>query len=180
MPLDRDQTLRLLLRERALVLGYIRALVRDRHLAEDVFQEVSVRALDKCGEIADEVHFQGWIRRAARFEALNLVRKRERGPEPLGEVLLDQLEGHWDNATAATPDERLETLQSCVGRLTPRAQSLVRLRYGEGLPGTKVAELVGMSLNTLYVALSRIHRALAECVRAEQMGRARRTASELP
>lgn len=165
MPLDRDQTLRLLLRERSLVLGYLRSLVRDPHLAEDLFQEISVRALDKCGEIADEVHFQGWIRRAGRLEALNLLRKRERGPLPLDDAILDQLESHWDNAAATPAEERLAALRGCVGRLTPRAQSLVRLRYGEGLPGTRVAELVDMTLNTLYVALSRIHRTLAECVR---------------
>ena len=52
-----------------------------------------------------------------------------------------------------------------MGRLTPNNREIVRLRYFEGRAGAQVAEAMGRKLETVYQALARIHRTLADCVR---------------
>lgn len=165
MALEHDEVLKLLLRGRAMLLAYIQSIVRDPHLAEDIFQEVSIISVNKREMIQDEIHFRAWVRRTARLEAMNALRREKKAPEPLCEGVLDLLDSHWDNHDDDWAAARVEALRGCVQKLTPRAQRLVQLRYGEGISSQRLAETRGVAANTVYVALARIHRALAECIR---------------
>ena len=141
----------------------------DSSLAEDVFQNVSLLVLNKSDLVQDEAAFPGWLRKAARFEALNAVRKEGRGPAPLDEAVLESLEDHWRAQDSSNPAP-VGALRSCVQKLAPRAKRLVELRYGENVSGQRLAEKLSQPLNTIYVALSRLHRTLAECVRRQLVG----------
>jgi RNA polymerase sigma-70 factor (ECF subfamily) len=154
----------LLLRERVKLLAYIRAIVRDHHLAEDVFQEVAVLAVRKGDEIRDGRHFLAWMRLAARHRALK-AQRRQHQYLLLDETLLDQMDDQWAEQDPSSASDLVETLRSCVERLSPYARNLVKLRYVDGLSGLRLAEVVDRTLNTVYVALSRIHRSLGECIK---------------
>ncbi len=78
MGLDQDTALRLLLDHRGMLLGYVNSIVRDQHLAEDVFQEVSLLVVRKHRGIPARESFPGWVRRAARLEALSALRRKRR------------------------------------------------------------------------------------------------------
>jgi RNA polymerase sigma-70 factor (ECF subfamily) len=167
--LDQDTALQLLLGRRAMLIGYIKSIVRDPHLAEDVFQNVALLVVRKREAIPSAEAFPGWARRAARFEALAALRKRSRAPKPMGEEVLDVLDEQW--SADETPDEeRARALRGCLEKLSPKSRELVRARYAEGVDGKALAHRLGKPANTIYVALSRIHRKLAECVRARLGG----------
>jgi DNA-directed RNA polymerase specialized sigma24 family protein len=57
-----------------------------------------------------------------------------------------------------------------MSRLTLRAQQIVTLRYVQGLNGAQVAETLGRKVHTVYVALTRIHGRLRECVQSRIAG----------
>ncbi len=138
--------------------------MRDDHLAEDVFQEVAVLAVRKRAEIRDERHFLGWMRLASRHQALKVLRRRQHHLL-LDETLLDRLEEQWAEQDRDASADLLEALRYCLEQLSPYAQNLVKLRYAEGVSGERLAEVVDRSLNTVYVALSRIHRSLGDCIK---------------
>ena len=165
----RRAALRLLLANRGMLLGYINAITGDPTLSEDVFQEVSIVVLDKHAQLTSSAGFKPWARTIARFQSLKAVARRRAGPITLSGDVLDLLDTSWsalDEDPAALADqERLAALRSCLTRISPRARRLVEMRYVENLPGARIAELLGKPLNTVYVAISRIHRALGECVR---------------
>jgi RNA polymerase sigma-70 factor (ECF subfamily) len=163
-PIDQESLVSLLLRERVKLLAYIRAIVRDEHVAEDVLQEVAMLALRKRDEVRDGRHFLAWMRLAARHRALKALRQRER-PLLLDEALLDRLDEHWAEHDPSPGADLLEALRQCLERLSPHARDLVELRYAEGFSGLRLAEVVNRSLNTVYVSLSRIHRSLGDCIR---------------
>jgi len=165
MPLDSEKVLRLLLEDRSKLLAFIRAIVRDEHVAEDVFQNVSIAAMKKCADIESADHFPGWVRQAARFEALHELRRRDVAPVMLDASLLDLLEGSWAEIEDYNAADRSEALQKCVKQLSPYARKLITLRYASGKSGQKLADALGRNINTVYVALSRTHRTLAECIR---------------
>ena len=165
MPLDSETVLRLLLDDRSKLLAFIRAIVRDEHVAEDVFQNVSIAALKKCAEIESADHFPGWARQAARFEALHELRRRDVAPVMLDSNLLDLLEGSWAEIEDFNAADQTEALHNCLKTLSPYARKLITLRYSSGKTGQKLADALGRNINTVYVALSRTHRTLAECIR---------------
>jgi RNA polymerase sigma-70 factor (ECF subfamily) len=164
MALDRDTVVRLLLRERAKVLAYTYAIVRDHQAAEDVFQDVSVLAIDRAPEIEGERHFLGWVRNAARFKALKARRQRRGQPVALEDEVLDLLDGTWQRYDEVPAREMIDALRGCLDRLTPNARQLVELKYVDGLGGALIASRLGRQVRSIYTALSRIHRALSECL----------------
>jgi RNA polymerase sigma-70 factor (ECF subfamily) len=154
----------LLLRERVKLLAYIRAIVRDAHLAEDIFQDVAVIALRKRDEIRDGRHFLAWIRLTARNLALKVVRRQQRY-QLLDETLLDQLDEQWAEHDLSSTTDLVEAFRDCIERLSPHARDLLKRRYVDGISGLHLAELFDRTLNTIYVSLSRIHRSLGDCIR---------------
>jgi RNA polymerase sigma-70 factor (ECF subfamily) len=164
MMIDQESLMILLLRERVKLLAYIRAIVRDEHLAEDVYQDVAVLALRKREEINDQRHFLAWMRLTSRHRALKVLEQR-RHQVLLDESLLDLLDEQWVEHDERPSADLTEALRLCLERLTPRARNLIRLRYAEGISGERLAAGVDRSLNAVYVSLSRIHRSLGECIR---------------
>jgi RNA polymerase sigma-70 factor (ECF subfamily) len=157
-----DRLLRLLLANRGMMLGYIQSIVRDFHLAEDVFQDASLVILKKGPTLKDDSDFAPWARKVARFEALNALRKQNKGPELLEPGLLDLLDQAW----CAQPrhEQSMLALRECIEKLSPKARRLIELRYVKGISGNVLAERFNQPPNTIYVAFSRIHRTLSACV----------------
>jgi RNA polymerase sigma-70 factor (ECF subfamily) len=146
-----------------MLLGYILSIVRDFHLAEDVFQDASLIVLRKGEQLQDENEFPAWARKVVRFEALNALRKRNQGPELLDPALLALLDKEWQRDD--TPERSLLALRACLDGLTPRSRNLIEMRFVEGIAGIDLAARLKQPPNTVYVALSRIYRNLSACVK---------------
>jgi RNA polymerase sigma-70 factor (ECF subfamily) len=164
MAVDQQLVLRALLADRTKLLAYIAAIMPDEHLAEDIFQEISLLAVRKHDQIQDDAHLMAWLRKAARLSALQVRRNQTRRPMLLDAVVLDALESHWDDNARESSSDRMDMLRKCMEKLNGYPRDLIELRYGEGISGTALAERVGRKLQTVYVALSRAHRSLINCV----------------
>lgn len=165
MAVSTDTIIRLTMRERARLLAYVMVIVRDEHAAEDILQDITIAAISKAQEIESEQHLMGWLRRAGRFQALEVCRNRRTHAALLDAEALDALEPHWAlQETDGPADEVLEALRSCVNKLSPGAQEVVRRRYVDGLTGQRLADQLGRKLNTTYMAVSRVHKALHKCI----------------
>ena len=166
--MHRDDVVRCLMDQRPLLLGYARAIVRNLHSAEDIFQEVMILALEHAPELNDHGHVSAWARKTSGFLALNEIRRRHRKDVSLDAMLgldvQELLEPAWREAAEEDGKARLDALQRCLGRLSPAARSLITLRFAEGLDCPQVAARLGKPLNTVYVGLSRVYRKLAECI----------------
>ena len=163
--MDSEDVVRALIRERAELLGYAWAIVRDHHLADDVFQEVAVLAMRRAAEIRDVGHLMRWSRKAARFKALEALRDpARRRAVPLDEDVLGMLEADWPDADSRHAGDEVDHLRTCLGWLAKRARQVVHLRYVEGKSGGEVAALLNVEVRSVYVMLSRVHGALRECM----------------
>lgn len=163
LPIDGTTLVRSLAQLRPNILAYIVSIIGDRHLGEDVLQDVFASAYEKRHTIDNEVHLARWLRVAARHLALNAIRARRTGPQ-FDSDILDLIDSHWEQYDYCETNDAIHALHECIGTLSPYAQQLVKLRYTQGLSGKPLADHLGKKLNTVYVALTRIHRALAECV----------------
>jgi RNA polymerase sigma-70 factor (ECF subfamily) len=156
--------LRRVLGERLKLLPYLRSIVRRRDMAEDIFQDLCVLALQKRAELVKISHLESWLRVAARQLAMNAMRKASNQNLQLGDKVLDLMDRHWDALDATSSSAMPEMLEQCVQRLAPSARNIINARYVEGLACGEVAARLGRSVESLYVALSRIHKKLAQCI----------------
>ena len=173
MAIEQDTIVRVLVKDRARLLAYIWAIVSDVHTAEDVLSDVTVLAVKKREQIVDEAHLAGWLRVAARTEALKALRTQRGRAMPMSDRLIDLLDAEWTRHDATASDELSEALQICLDRLPPRSRQLVKLRYADGLTGAVLAQKLNQQIKSVYVAISRVHRALGDCIRAHQAREAR-------
>jgi len=159
-----DALVRVLIRDRAKLLGYIWAILRDHHLADDVFQDVTVLAIERAADFNDEGHLLLWSRKTARFKALEVLRGKPYRTMSLSEEVLDMLAQTWELADAMDTQDEAEHLKACVDQLTSRSKEILHLRYTEGLTGIQVAEAINVTVGSVYVALTRIYQALEKCI----------------
>jgi len=164
--LDPKEAIRLLLSQRGMLSGYIASITGDPVIAEDVFQELSMLVLEKHAQIHGPRAFPAWARTAARHLAMRHLRKRGREPMALSSEVIEVLEEEWDrHDDAGGESDRLQALRTCMEHLTPRSRKLVKMRYELNHDGRQIAESFQRPINTIYVAMSRIHSTLADCVR---------------
>jgi RNA polymerase sigma-70 factor (ECF subfamily) len=155
---------RVLVAERVKILAYIDSMIRDEELAEDLFQEVCVLAVEKSASILDETHLVKWLRTTARFNALNAIQKRNKRSLTLPESVLDRLESKWQQRDGAQSSDRADALRHCEELLPARTKELLRKRFVEGISYEQLAKGVGRPVNSLYVTFSRIFTSLGNCV----------------
>lgn len=164
MPLEMDTIVQVLLKERRRVTAYAAAVVRSVHAADDIFQQVVLTALEDRAQFRDAGHLLAWSLRTARHRAVDVVRGQKLRPLP--NDILDLLEARWSDPAGDWSDQA-EALNRCVGRLGGHARDLLRMRYGAELPTPAIAAKLSRTVAAVYQSLSRIHRALRECVEGE-------------
>jgi RNA polymerase sigma factor (sigma-70 family) len=162
--IDSEVVVRVLFAERAKWLSYIGSIVRRADMAEDVFQDVCILALKKADSIPDEAHLVNWTRTTARLRALQVLAKRQERQLSLSDEVLDRLEELWSQHAQEDDDGYADAVRHCLDLLSPVARNLVQMRYVEGMEYAKLAESLHRPAASLYVAFSRIHAALADCV----------------
>jgi RNA polymerase sigma-70 factor (ECF subfamily) len=163
IPLEQAAVTRILLAERAKLLGYIWSLVRDEHLMEDVFQEVSLLAIEKCAQIYEEQSLWPWLRQTAKFRAMHALAAQGKSLA-LSEEVLAKLDFAWTTYDQRHSTDIVPELIECVSKLSAYSQRIISLRYVEGLSGIEVADRLKRQTKTIYMALSRIHNSLRQCL----------------
>jgi RNA polymerase sigma-70 factor (ECF subfamily) len=148
------------------LFAYIWSIVGDAQLAEDAMQELSVLAVEKGVEVADEDRLVVWLWRAAKLKALEFRRQKRMVPLPLEGEVADQLEQAWQNYTSPGDSQLAEALQQCITSLTPDHRELLRLRYTEGKKAGDIARALKRKAASVYQAIARLHRSLRDCIEA--------------
>jgi len=145
------------------VAAYVRAVVRDSHVAKDIVQETALVLLRKFQQWDAGRAFLPWAIGFAKFEILSHRRDTGRSRLVFDEALLDSLTESWPGVMETVNREQ-SALQDCLETLAPKARSLVRLRYFEELQMPQVAEKLGSTAGAVRVAVMRIRRQLQDCV----------------
>jgi RNA polymerase sigma-70 factor (ECF subfamily) len=152
--------------ERGRLFSYIWAIVGDAHLAEDVFQDVSLFAVEKGGDVTDEPQFRVWLRRTARFKSLEAIRRLKRRPAPLDDSVLETLEEYWIQYDATPDSDLVEMLRECIRLLAPNRRKLMVLRYVKDMRTSQIAKRLDRQVTAISRTIARAHQNLYDCVNA--------------
>lgn len=125
--------------------------------AEDVLQTVFLRLVRREDAAAAVGSITAYLWRAAVNAALDLMRSRQRARsmplEDVEPVLLDDSFHSPDRLFDSA--EMRDWLRRTVARLSPMAAQVFALRYFEDREVPEIAEIMGTSLGTVSVTLSR-------------------------
>jgi len=165
--LSSDEMTTFLLKERLSITSFLATVTNNYHLAEDVFQEVCLKAFKREEEFESKAHLLNWAHRVGRNRAIDLLRARDGKYQGLSEEVLEALSSVWQVSGTSTIREMQESLRGCLEKLTPNNRTILQLRYFEGRSGEEVAERLNRKLPTVYQALARVHKTLGDCVRQQ-------------
>jgi RNA polymerase sigma-70 factor (ECF subfamily) len=165
-PMADDQSVaRLFLRQREMLMSYIRALVRDLDDAEDLFQEVGVRVLHLERLPCDPDRFAAWCRGVARNLVLHYWRSRRRSPVVADSRLLDAIDAAYSEADPRAEQlaRRGAALAECVGQLPERQRRVLSLRYASRMTSEEIGALLIRSAAAVRQELARMRHQLLDC-----------------
>lgn len=140
-----------------------------RERAEELTQDVWVRAWEKLGTFRGESGFATWLHRLAVNEILSRRRSEGRRAdrfEPMADVteLTDGVGGHPTRpALQAPPGVRLD-LERAVATLPEGARTVFVLYDVEGYRHREIAERLGVAEGTVKAQLHRARRLLREAM----------------
>lgn len=171
---DDDALLRMVTGERRMLQAYIRAIIRDTHLGEDVLQDVVVVAIKQREQFADGTDLGAWLRAIARRTALAALRKAGQQATPLAPETLDALDRSFSTQRSEIWEEEREALRECLKQLPDTSRRLISYKYGDEFSLERIASETARTVDAIKSTLKRLRAALAECVTA----RLRRAASD--
>jgi RNA polymerase sigma-70 factor, ECF subfamily len=166
--------LKLLMEHRAMLHGFIYALIPDPNLAEDVIQETAATLWAKFGEFK-EGSFGAWARAVAWRHVAAARRKEWRAHRHvMDDECARRILSAYERREASTDAAAHRTaLAACEEGLEPSMREAVELRYCERLSSREIGKKMRRTAQAVDAMIYRTKQVLAECIR-------RRLAGELP
>ncbi len=134
-------------------------MARDSQRAEELTQDVFVRAWQRLESFRGESQFTTWLHRLA----VNVVLQegRSKGRRESREELMEDLEAYGQRARQETPGLRLD-LERAIAALPDGARTVVVLRDIYGYKYDEIAEMQGVALGTVKAQIHRARRMIRE------------------
>ncbi len=167
MGLDENNIVKILLRERVKLSAGIWAVVRETHATEEIFQDVIVKALSNREKINDERHLLAWARRTGRNTAIDHLRRHRDRYVVLEETTLDLLQESFRERTTDELENRMDALHLCLEKLPVKTREVLDMRYGKGMKGIQVADILNRTVDAIYQVLSRAQHTLRDCIEGQ-------------
>lgn len=161
---NKEAISQLIERHSSRVYDYIRMMVKDAQVADDIYQETfikAVRVIDE-GRYKENGKFLSWVMRIAHNQVIDHFRAEKQNknitPTTAGYDILAQTSPAEKSIEDRLVGEQIEAdVRKLITFLPDEQQEVVRLRYYDGLSFKEIAEHTEVSINT---ALGRMRYAL--------------------
>jgi RNA polymerase sigma-70 factor (ECF subfamily) len=134
-------------------------MTRDGQRAEELTQDVFVRAWERLGSFRGESQFSTWLHRLA----VNVVLQagRSRGRRESREELVAEPEDYLRRVGREMPGTRVD-LERAIASLPEGARTVVVLRDVEGFKYEEIARMQGVALGTVKAQIHRARKMMRE------------------
>ncbi len=151
-------------RHRSRIYTYIYLMVKDQHLAEDVFQDTFIKVIKSLrdGKYRDDGKFLSWVVRIAHNLIIDYYRKKKKmnmlSHDEYGtDYLLSQTNASQNAEEGYVQTQISKDVKALIDELPPDQKEVVILRHYIGLSFKEIADFTSVSINT---ALGRMRYAL--------------------
>ncbi len=138
--------------------------VGHKEVAEDLAEELFLKAFGKIASISDNKAFEGWLYQIARNLVVDYYRQKK------VTIALEEVENTLEYETNVVDvvnlEEQQRTLLKVLKELAPEQQIVIKLKFLEGLENGEIAELLHKSEGTIRVIQHRALIKLQELIRS--------------
>lgn len=132
---------------------YIVSLVRDKHLAEDILQEVFIRIYRKLRWLREPEAFRAWTYQIASREAFRYLDRERRWSDQIrDEATLTALPSNEPDREFSR--ELIDALPQLVGKLSPASRAVVVLFYLHEMSLAETAAVLDIPIGTVKSRLA--------------------------
>ncbi len=146
---------------------YATVVTWDPHLAEDITQDVLVRAQARWSRIGRLDAPEQYVKRMVLNEFLSWRRRKAAQLVFVPKETLEGMVPHVPDRTGAVDDR--DATRRLIAGLPPKQRAAVALRYYEDLTDEQIAALLGCRTGTVRSYLSRALAALRAALPAERI-----------
>lgn len=153
--------------------GVIRRYVHDDAVVDDIFQEVSLKAVTRLGQLRERSRMRGWLFRVARNASLDWIRAQARRPnktELAPDLDQDPAEHARNPLDRLCSAERLQAIEHAMDNLPESQRVVLQLRLRDGLDHAAISQQLGISRQAVEVRLCRGRKALKDKLMAILQG----------
>jgi RNA polymerase sigma-70 factor (ECF subfamily) len=152
----------LLNRHKEKIFTTIIMIVKDRYVAEDIFQETFIKIVRmmRTGKYTDDGRFAQYAVRIARNMAIDYFRRTKKKPTingEAGENILDNMSFAANKEQTMVKDETQQTIRNLVNELPDEQKEVLLLRHYGDMSFKEISELTQVPINT---ALGRMRYAI--------------------
>lgn len=157
------------------IYGQCYQLTNNTADAQDLAQEVFIRAYTGLASFRNEADFGTWLHRIAVNQWINFQRKQRRNNVVSLDTPIQTSEGEMMREVAVTaedPQEIYEQMElqgfvrKALGQLSSEHRTVLVLRELQGYSYDEIASVVGCTLGTVKSRINRARQALKEMVSA--------------
>lgn len=163
----------ILVREnQAMLMTYLRALLRDQSIADDLFQETMLIVWQKLDEYDRSRPFGPWLRGTAANLVMAHFRKARNDVILLNAETLEYLSRqlqHISERPGDTWEEKIEALSRCIEELPDHHRQAINLRYFENSSTSQIAEISKTSVEAIKKRLQRARSQLLDCLQRKKV-----------
>ncbi len=157
-------------RYRQPLLDHIRGIVRNPAEAEDVLQDVLVKAHESLGQLRAEGALATWLFRIATRQSIDHLRKLGRQPRAAEETDPTELPADDEGAPGLQHVVEQQEMSACVQRFLlelPNVYRTVLLLHDlDGMTAIEIASSLGISVANVKIRLHRARAALRSALQA--------------
>ena len=172
MALNARETFEILVRDNADMLrAFLLALVKERELADELFQETFVTAWKKIDTYDPESPFGVWVRRIAGTLAMSRKRRVASGRLfYFDEETLALLEVQFRKSSRSRGDkwdEKLHALKQCLDALPKPALDVISLHYHKNHNCREIGNRLNLDIKQAKKRLQGTRKILYDCVQSK-------------
>lgn len=168
-------------RYQARVFGFVRRMVRSVEDAEDIAQEVFIRAFQNIDRFDGRASLTTWLFKIASNLCIDRVRRKERRPDTVslvgsedGEsaVEYDAPDETWNPEMRATTSHMEQAVEHAIAKMSDKLRSVLLLHDLEELSYDEISQVVGIPVGTvksrLFLARTALQNSLKEFIQEGQ------------
>lgn len=150
------------LRNYSLVYGYLRARLLDSAWAEDLSQEVFLRAYNAYDRFDASRESSKWLLGIARNVLREYIRKMKRRKEIAWAELIMELEDTLQEE--GIDEEMMQMTNICLSRLGSSGQQAIEMHYQNGMKMDQIAQKMHKTTGAVKVLMVRARQAMRRCL----------------
>lgn len=155
-----------------MLITYLRGVIRDQHIIDDLFQETMLIAWRKLKEYDRNKPFGPWLRGIAAKLVLAYFRKSKSDmlifEGKTLEYLSQQLQ-YISEKPGDTWDEKIVALKQCIEKLPQDYRQVINLRYFEQNSAAQITSVTKTTLETIKKRLQRARSQLLQCLQHKKV-----------